>query len=82
MAVLQHGKVYGSSRRAGPLGQPTMDPTKRRHGYRKVCRRVNAGRSDRIAFHQSIHSDIGLARSVVTNDAVTRGLTMPALNLA
>ena len=29
---------------------------------------------------QSIHSDIGLARSVVTNDAVTRGLTMPALN--
>ena len=57
-------------------------PTKRRHGYRKVCRRVNAGRSDRIAFHQSIHSDIGLARSVVTNDAVTRELTMPALNLA
>ena len=43
---------------------------------------VNAGRSDRIAFHQSIHSDIGLARCVVMNDAVTRGLTMPALNLA
>ena len=61
------------------LHQP---PTKRRQGYRKVCRRVNAGRSDRIAFHQSIHSDIWLARCVVTNDAVTRGLTMPALNLA
>ena len=49
---------------------------------RKVCRRVNAGRSDRIAFHQSIHSDIGLARSVVTNDAVTRGTHYAALNFA
>jgi hypothetical protein len=43
---------------------------------------VNAGRSDRIAFHQSIHSDIGLARCVVTNHAVTQRITMPALNLA
>lgn len=47
-----------------------------------VCRRVNAGRSDRIAFHQSIHSDIGLARCVVPNDTVTQELTIPALNPA
>ena len=35
--------------------------------------RFNAG----IVSHQSIHSDIGLARCVVTNDAVTRENAAP-----
>ena len=60
----------------------TVKPATAAANHRKVCKRVNAGRSDWIAFHQSIHNAIGLARWVVTTNAVTLGRTMPALNPA
>src|SRR5271169_4550066 len=37
----------------------TVKPATAAANHRKVRRRENAGRSIQIAFHQSIHSDIG-----------------------
>jgi hypothetical protein len=40
----------------------TVKPATAVANQRKLRRRENAGRSRQIAFHQSIHSDIGPAR--------------------
>jgi hypothetical protein len=40
--------------------------------YRKVCKRENAGRSCLIAFHQRIHSDIG-----ITHYFFCRAMSLP-----
>ena len=60
----------------------TVKPATAAANHRKVRRRENAGRSIQIAFHQSIHSDIGPNSLLfLLNDVVTLASAVTTLNL-